>query len=314
MWKKWIMNEQFSILSKTRSTIAFQTFYFNQRTAMKVFIDTPVGYSELGTRANNEDALFPAPDRVSAEQQWFLVCDGVGGLEKGEIASSMAVEFFDVYFRMNPISIATEPYIQQAVSFVEDHFNSYLENNPTAAGMATTVTLLYLHQAGATVAHIGDSRVYFIREGRIQWCTDDHSYVNDLVKGGMLTRKQASVHPKRNVITRALQGGDRPVLASVQIINDLREGDCFFLCSDGVLERISDELIENTLSEPGTGQQKMEILRQLSIGGMTKDNFTAYLIEIKQVSGKLEIPDLIPLSPYIRTEPENDGSIVIIEE
>lgn len=255
---------------------------------MDVRIARPLGYSELGNRGNNEDSLYPDPQQTSTRQRWFLVCDGVGGAERGEIASKLAVTALDTYFHRNPVEVVTEAYVQQAVAHVEEQFNQYLTTNPQASGMATTMTMLYLHEAGATVAHIGDSRVYQIREGTIIWCTDDHSYVNELVKAGVLSPDEARKHPQRNIITRALQGGERGVQPSVQLLNDLRPGDYFFLCSDGVLERVSDELLENTLRDRiDSNEQKMARLHSYSLGN-TRDNFTAYLIQVEQVTGTVE--------------------------
>lgn len=255
---------------------------------MDVRIARPLGYSELGNRGNNEDSLYPDPQQTSTRQRWFLVCDGVGGAERGEIASKLAVTALDTYFHRNPVTVVTEAYVQQAVAHVEEQFNQYLTTNPQASGMATTMTMLYLHEAGATVAHIGDSRVYQIREGAIIWCTDDHSYVNELVKAGVLSPDEARKHPQRNIITRALQGGEKGVQPSVQLLNDLRPGDYFFLCSDGVLERVSDELLENTLRDRvDSNEQKMARLHGYSLGN-TRDNFTAYLIQIEQVTGTVE--------------------------
>ncbi len=273
---------------------------------MDVRIARPLGYSELGNRGNNEDALYPDPQHTSARQKWFLVCDGVGGAERGEIASKLAVTALDTYFHQHPVAVVTEPYVQEAVAHVEDQFNQYLTTNPQASGMATTMTMLYLHEAGATVAHIGDSRVYQIREGSIVWCTDDHSYVNELVKAGVLSAAEAQKHPQRNIITRALQGGEKGVQASVQLLNDLRPGDYFFLCSDGVLERVSDELLENTLRDRvETNEQKMARLHGYSLGN-TRDNFTAYLIQIEQVTGTVEARYQVTPPAYERSAIDTD--------
>ncbi|MBC8155054.1 MAG: serine/threonine-protein phosphatase [Bacteroidetes bacterium] len=253
---------------------------------MEIRLAQPVGFSQPGSRPNNEDILFPEPDAATPYQSWFMVCDGVGGAERGEVASQLAVTQFDAYFRAHPAPVITAEYIQQALSAVQDRFDSYVRENPAAAGMGTTLTLVYLHEAGATVAHLGDSRVYLVRQGRIQWRTDDHSYVNELVKGGVLTADQARHHPQRNIITRAIQGGgnDRSV-AAIQFISDLQPGDYFFLCSDGVLERVSDELLENVLGSHDTNAEKMRII-QACCTDQTRDNFTAYLIQVQTVTGK----------------------------
>ncbi|MCX6216971.1 protein phosphatase 2C domain-containing protein [Spirosoma sp.] len=278
---------------------------------MDISIYQPVGFTEPGSRANNEDALFPpVPAQASIDQRWFLVCDGVGGAEKGEVASELAVTSFNTFFKENPVNVATEDYIHLAVQFAQKQFETYLNANPQATGMGTTVTLLYLHEEGATVAHIGDSRVYFIRGGQTRWRTDDHSYVNELVRSGVLTPAQASTHPQRNIITRALQS-EKPVQASVQIINDIRAGDYFFLCSDGILERIGDELLEHTLLKPASNDQKLETIRQLCIHGKTRDNFTAYLIQINQVIGRIDPARWTALPTYER--PEQDEAILVVD-
>ncbi len=281
---------------------------------MNVRIAQPLGYSELGNRGNNEDFIYPDPQYVSEDQRWFLVCDGVGGAEKGEVASMLAATSLDGFFQQRPDSVATDDYVQQAVSFAERQFKGYLQEHEQAQGMATTVTLLYLHEAGATVAHIGDSRVYHIRNGEIIWRTDDHSYVNELLKAGVLTPDEAHHHPQRNIITRALQGGEKPVEASVQLINDLQAGDYFFLCTDGVLERVSDELIEGTLRDDSTTNElKLSRLRNYSSGN-TRDNFTAYLIQIKQVTGTVNPAYRVapPVYERFQTGNDSDESITLI--
>lgn len=281
---------------------------------MDVRIAQPLGYSELGGRSNNEDSIFPDPLYVSPRQKWFLVCDGVGGAERGEVASRLAATSLDAFLQQRPVAVATDEYLQQAVAYVEDQFNAYFVENPQALGMATTLTLLYIHEAGATVAHIGDSRVYHVRDGRVIWRTDDHSYVNELVRGGVITPVEALRHPQRNIITRALQGGERPVHPSVQVINDLRPGDYFFLCSDGVLERVSDELLEGTLhSRTDTNEQKLAKLRDYSYGN-TRDNFTAYLIQIDQVMGTVDPAYQVESPVYERyaTDTEADEAITLI--
>ena len=278
---------------------------------MDVRISQPVGFSQSGSRPNNEDAFFPEPQQATPQQRWFLVCDGVGGAERGEVASQMAVTQFDAYFRQNPVAVATEAYIQQALTTVQDAFDTYLTANPQAEGMGTTLTLLYLHEAGATVAHLGDSRVYLVRKGEIEWRTDDHSYVNELVKAGVLKPADAQRHPQRNVITRAIQGGEKRAEAAVQLINDLQPGDYFFLCTDGVLERISDELLENTLGSLNTDDEKLRMLWGFC-HGQTRDNFTGYLIPIAAVSGEVAAPYRVATPVYDRSYIDADNSVTVI--
>ncbi|WP_080054492.1 protein phosphatase 2C domain-containing protein [Spirosoma aerolatum] len=273
---------------------------------MELTIYQPLGYSQQGGRANNEDNIFPAAGKATPDQKWFMVCDGVGGMSWGEIASAVAVEGFNDYFLNHPQTIATPAYIGQALADVQTKFDNQLTSRPEAKGMATTFTLLYLHQAGVTVAHIGDSRVYHLRDGKIIWRTQDHSFVNELLKAGVITPQEAKTHPKRNVIDRAIQGSERPVLPDVQILNDVRSGDYFFLCTDGVLEQVTDAFLESVLSESISNEQKQQKLIAQSIG-QTKDNFSAYLIQIETVQGEVSSEYRVP-SPALYVPDYNDTS------
>ncbi|MVM40699.1 SpoIIE family protein phosphatase [Spirosoma sp. HMF3257] len=253
---------------------------------MEVSIAQPLGFTQLGSRTNNEDTLFPDPKVTTPQQRWFMVCDGVGGAERGEVASQLAAIEFDQYFRENPVTTVTDAYIQEALSFVQDRFDEYVAENPQAENMGTTLTLVYRHDGGITVAHLGDSRVYLIRKGVIEWRTDDHSYVNELVKAGVLNPDEARRHPQRNIITRAIQSGEKRAKAEVQLLNDLEPGDYLFMCTDGILERISDELLEKTLGGSDSNEEKMETLLACC-KGQTRDNFTACLLQIATVTGKV---------------------------
>jgi protein phosphatase len=249
---------------------------------MEVHISTPLGFSELGNRVNNQDSIFPDPRSATPSQRWFMVCDGVGGSHYGEVASQMAVTCLDEFFTQRTGEAPTESFIQQGIAYVEDKFNGYLTVNESATDMATTLTLLFLHGNGATVAHIGDSRVYHFRNGKIEWKTDDHSYINELVKAGVISQEEAVNHPRRNIITRAIQGGSNRVKASVQLIDDLQSGDYFLLCSDGVLEKVSDRLLEEIIGSFRSNEEKINALYNYCSGN-TKDNFSAYLVPIERV-------------------------------
>jgi protein phosphatase len=280
---------------------------------MELTIHPPLGYSQQGGRANNEDSIFPAAGEATPEQRWFMVCDGVGGMAWGEIASYLAVDSFNNFFKAHPEPVATPTYIEQALANVQSKFDAHFASHSESRGMATTFTLLYLHSAGATVAHIGDSRVYHLRDGKIIWRTQDHSMVNELLKAGVITPREARVHPQRNVIDRAIQGSEKPVKADVQILNDIQEGDYFFLCTDGVLEQITDEVLASVLSQSISNEEKRQQLIARSTG-QTKDNFSAYLVQIETVKGDIPAEYRVPPpAAYIPDDLSEEDDVAVID-
>ena len=181
----------------------------------------------------------------------------------------------------------------QALSAAYDALDA--KDNGEERKMGTTLTFLCLHTNGATVAHIGDSRVYQLRPAskkspaRIVFRTQDHSLVNDLVKIGEITEEEAKHHPQKNVITRAMQPcQEHRAKADIAHLTDIQPGDYFYMCSDGMLEETSDENILNIITKPNvTDEKKLERLRQVTEDN--KDNHTAHLIHINKVEGKVSI-------------------------
>lgn len=230
-----------------------------------------VTISEVGKRPYNEDYLL-----VGVDSDFFMVCDGVGGSNKGEVASQKACEYFSEYLR-NSLDFSMNN-LEKALAQCENKFDDYTRQNPDAKGMATTLTLLKLFPNKAVIGHIGDSRVYHIRNGEILFQTIDHSFVNELVASGFLTPEEAKTHPKRNQITRAIQGSEYPTYIDVNEIESIEENDYFMLCSDGILEAVDEDFIRrNFLKENSLEQLKgriLEICREMS-----NDNFTAIIIK-----------------------------------
>ncbi len=250
---------------------------------MQIQINIPFGYNELGGRSNNEDSVFPIINTASENDRLFLVCDGVGGAAKGEIASQLACKGFSEYFINNNITYSDKKIIGEALDYTEQVLDDYLAVNPTSKGMGTTVTLLHIHSGGVTIAHIGDSRIYQIRGGSIIQQTKDHSLAMELFSSGIITLEQAREHPRRNEITRALQGKSvRQTKAEVLVIDDIQIGDYFFLCTDGVLEKVDENILEDLTKQYDEPETIVTTLRELSMG-QTRDNFSAYLIKIKDI-------------------------------
>ena len=246
---------------------------------------------ELGQRTNQEDSLFPALGRSTSDDRLFVLCDGMGGHEKGEVASATVCATLSrvILSAWHPGEVLSDELFLQALSAAYDALDA--KDNGEERNMGTTLTFLCLHAGGATVAHIGDSRIYQLRPAsknspaRIVFRTQDHSLVNDLVKIGEITEEEAKHHPQKNVITRAMQPcQEHRAKADIAHLTDILPGDYFYMCSDGMLEEASDENILNIITKPNaTDEQKLEMLRNVT--EENKDNHTAHLIHIDGVEG-----------------------------
>lgn len=253
---------------------------------MDLLLHLPLAIHERGARPHNEDAIYPQLGEADISDRLFLVCDGVGGAEKGEIASRLACQEFARFFQeIVGAGVSNQQLIDRALERVELTFDQYLERNPQARGMATTLCLLHLHKDGATIAHIGDSRLYHMRQGKILWQSQDHTLVNQLLNKGALTEQEAENHPHQHIITRAIQGlSEKKTWADVHLIRDIRAGDYLFLCSDGILENFSDDALVYFITSTRGNAEILEGIRQKCLGN-PNDNFSAYLIHIEQVDG-----------------------------
>lgn len=251
---------------------------------MHYTIHPPIAISECGMRANNEDYCYPSPKCLDCSDALiFIVCDGVGGAQKGEIASRLAVEKLVEYFKLQEKPLLIEAVLTDCLKYIQLAFDQYIDKIPQSIGMATTIALLQLHTQGIIIAHIGDSRVYHIRAGSILHRTKDHSLVNDLVDSGLIDKEAALTHPKRNVITRAIQGNGKSKgrFTVTNVIADIQADDYFFLCTDGILEGLSEAALLAIIKTNGNNVDKMgQIKRQCQLNA--HDNYTAILIQIKK--------------------------------
>lgn len=246
---------------------------------------------------HQEDSIFPEYGKATAADRLFVLCDGMGGHDAGEVASSLVCQTMNEHIKAVPEGQEDhfdDATFQQALSACFD----VLDKNDTGAEkkMGTTLTLLKFSDEGATIAHMGDSRVYHIRPGKraddtkILFVTRDHSLVNDLIAAGELSPAQAKNYPRRNVITRALQPGlkNRPK-ADICHTNDIQAGDYFYLCSDGMLEQMEDRNIRFNFSEmTGDIDNKVKVLTSATT--TNRDNHSAILVRVTEVEGAPAVP------------------------
>lgn len=259
---------------------------------MKISIRQPLGYSHIGRKDNQEDNVYPLFDQADDRQRFFILCDGVGGQDHGEVASRCVCDTVGAYLeqRYQEAGDITEDDITLAIGKAYDALDALDKDDQSK--MATTFTCVCLTSNGAIVAHMGDSRIYQVRPGQgVMYQSADHSLVNALLAAGELTPEEAKDFPRKNVITRALQPhSERRFSAEIHTLTDVKSGDYFFLCCDGVLEQLTNNRLVEILSAKRNDSEKVRLLEQEGIG-KTKDNFTAYLIPINKVEGAEKIAD-----------------------
>lgn len=198
-------------------------------------------------RSNNEDACFVLlPDKV------YVVADGVGGGNAGEIASRTAVSEIANYVVEHPIANMTNKYaivnylqscLDEANSKIFRMANTYKENT----GMATTAVIVYAAFGKVFITNVGDSRVYLYRGGQLVQLTEDHTYVNTLLKAGVISREQAAMDDRKNVITKAL-GAEVTVEPDFFQVNFIKD-DVFIICTDGLYDEVDEDEMKKIIEE-----------------------------------------------------------------
>ena len=249
---------------------------------MKIEIYQPQAIWELGQRDNQEDSIFPAFGKATDDDRLFILCDGMGGHEHGEVASQTVCKAMsDTLLSLSKQSFTDDDLLyalQAAYRQLDCLDNSHLKK------MGTTLCLLYFHKGGLTAAHIGDSRIYHIRpkENRILYQSRDHSLVYDLYQAGEISYDEMRTSTQKNIITRAIQPGEENrVRPAIVHIADIQPGDFFYICSDGMLEQMSNDELCRLLSADGSDEKKRKQL--VAATSDNKDNHSAYLIHIKEV-------------------------------
>ena len=252
---------------------------------MNITIQKPFSINEIGKRFNNEDSIYPSKELVNVNNRLFLVCDGVGGSNKGEVASLIACDSIQTYFHtfLDEEKEFDPQFIEKSVRYTEIRFDEYIQKNPLAKGMATTLCLLFFAPEGIYLTHAGDSRIYQFRNGKIIFKTEDHSLVNSMIKSGRINPEDANKHPQKNVIYRAIQGSHSPVEIDVATITDVLPNDEFLMCTDGITEVWTDDDLCAIFSTNISSEEKMNTIRE-HCREKARDNYSAYLIPIQEVN------------------------------
>jgi protein phosphatase len=239
-------------------------------------------------RKGNEDSHF-----VNPEQNLFVVADGMGGHAAGEVASKIAVEAINEFvcltggdkditwpFGLDDSISYDGNRLKTAVRYANRKVLDATREKAEYEGMATTVAAVLLDGAVANLAHVGDSRVYLLRDGRIEQLTADHSWINEQIQSGLLSADQARTHPLRNVVTRAL-GGKADCQVEMQA-HDLRAGDILLMCSDGLTTMMPDDEISRVMqgADGDLGSAAEALVSSANERG-GEDNITVVLIRFE---------------------------------
>jgi serine/threonine protein phosphatase PrpC len=239
-------------------------------------------------RGSNEDSFSTRPDIGL-----FIVADGMGGHVAGEVASRVAVESIAAFieetagadrnrtwpFPFEPELSLEANRLKAAFKLANRRLAAAIADSQDLRGMATTASAVLHGKTASCIAHIGDSRVYLLREGQLRQITEDHSWVEEQVRAGTLTPSAAKQHPWRNVVTRALSGGDDPDVDVVEL--EPAAGDRYLLCSDGLFGVVPDEEIAGILGDRSAALEDIcgRLIDAANAGG-GPDNITAMVLQV----------------------------------
>ena len=220
-------------------------------------------------REHNEDSFLVKPPL-------FAVCDGMGGHAAGEVASSIAVETISAHMPEHADDVLLGTAVETANAAV-------IEGAVQGAGkpgMGCTASCALIEKGKMAIAHVGDSRIYLLHQGRLVRLTHDHSYVEELVDAGEITADEARLHPSRSVITRALGGHSGSDVGADVFLVPLSMGDRFVLCSDGLSSVVSNERISEVARYMEDPQETAQTLVQKALGAGGSDNVTVVVVDI----------------------------------
>ena len=225
--------------------------------------------SDVGRqREGNEDSMLEDPPL-------FVVADGMGGAQAGEVASGLAVETLG---ELSPDDDSVEEELTEAIAEANRRIHDRAQDDRKLAGMGTTLTAAVVHDGKVTIGHVGDSRAYRWRDGELAQLTDDHSLVAELERHGKLTAAEARVHPQRSMILRALGIGAEVEVDTYCFTGE--SGDVFLLCSDGLSGLVHDQVIGEVLNTADSLDEAAQELVELANLSGGPDNITALLFRL----------------------------------
>ena len=264
---------------------------------MKIEIE---GLTDVGRkRDHNEDYML-----INRDLNMAIVCDGMGGHAAGEVASKLTTEVINNHivsnqlvineFEQNPSKENAEKVkslIQEAVvkACGEVWFEGKHDENKK--GMGTTLVIMIAVGSHAFVAHVGDSRNYLYRQGEVHQITEDHSYVNEMVKQGLMTREQAEKSPHANIITRCIGQNEFVQVDILQM--ELLDGDRFLLCSDGLCGYMPDKAFAKIMESEREGPKLPKVFIDFANKKGGKDNITAIVLQVGELGNQAQVDNIV---------------------
>jgi len=231
--------------------------------------------TDTGTlRVQNEDSFL-------AQDGMFVVADGMGGHNAGEVASAMAIKMLG---DAQKAGVTDANQLSEVIKQINKAIFQASADQTDQRGMGTTLTALALtpsnrnSEVSVSVANIGDSRTYLLRNGEFRQVSVDHSYVQELVSEGLITKEEARTHARRNIVTRAL--GIEPNVAVDTWTLPLINGDRYILCSDGLVDEVTDEAIEQCVKQPISPQKLADQLVVIANQNGGRDNITVVVVDV----------------------------------
>ena len=221
-------------------------------------------------RTGNEDSFYH-DDTIGL----YIVADGMGGHNAGEVASNIAVKSIKEHILKQ--EVLNESSLSDAIYIANGNIFKQAKRNTQYSGMGTTVTSMLIKNADATLCHVGDSRAYLLSEGKLVQLTEDHTYVNEQYRNGFISYEQMGTHTMRNVLTRSLGFSEYVKVDSQKIV--IHPGNRFILCSDGLTHMVKDDIISELVSMPDIYHAASTLIDVANANG-GDDNITVIIIDV----------------------------------
>ncbi len=251
-------------------------------------------------RSNNEDSLLTIPPwnslAISKKACLFLVADGMGGQKAGEIASKIAVEFTASWFKKSDLDEITTDLVEDLINSANEQVWEYSRAHPETNGMGTTFSSLLIKGNKAIIGHIGDSRIYRLRNNELVQLTNDHSIVGEQLRLGKITPEEARVHPARGILSKVL--GARQFIKADIFETEIQLNDEFVLCTDGVYSMIDGEKI-NLLIKCNSPETLASKLVDASNEAGGNDNSTVIAFKLDEMP--ITFPSMFSISRILKS-------------